>query len=163
MACFRRRQFTSHRRLTPGRKLMDNDILRVDEFLRKWDRFAQGENRLVAAINQMKCGFEVAMAKLFRDRDPRAPSRLVFYTVVQIGGFIDADSELGAAAKPILGDNFKTRSNDGTEIFFAGDLYFWWLDHQHEFVSFPLLDEWQRGDFAKSFAIPMYSEVRRNQ
>jgi hypothetical protein len=31
---------------------LDNDVKLVDDFLAKWDRFAQGENDLVPEINQ---------------------------------------------------------------------------------------------------------------
>jgi hypothetical protein len=149
---------------TDGHLNMGNENIGIDDFLSKWDRFAQGENDLVPEIKNSKSGFEIALAKLLRDRDPRAPSRLVFYAVVQIGGFINADSELGVAAKPILGHDFKiTTTKDGTDSLFAGDLYFWWLDHKTDFDSFPLLDEWQQRDFTKSVAIPMYGSVRQNE
>jgi hypothetical protein len=104
------------------------------------------------------------LTRLLAARDRRAPARLVFYAVVQVGGFIDADSELGRAANPVLGDDFQIFTNeDGTDTFFAGDLYFWWQDHKNDYDPCPLFEDWQARDFAQSVVIPMYKQVRENE
>ncbi|MCA9230732.1 MAG: hypothetical protein KDA57_08770 [Planctomycetales bacterium] len=155
---------TLDERRTSGATEMDNDITFVDDYLTKWDRFAQGENNFVPEIKQSTAEFELALTRLLASRDPRAPSRLVFYAVVQVGGFIVADSELGRAAKPVLGDDFNIFTNkEGKDTFFAGDLYFWWQDHKNEYKAFRLFEEWQNRDFAKSTAIPMYEAIRQKQ
>jgi hypothetical protein len=106
--------------------LMDNDLTLVDGFLSKWDRLAQGENDLAPQIKQLTPEFEQALSRLLESRDSRAPARLVFYAVVQVGGYIEADSELGRAAKPTLDGDFNIVTNkDGVDTIFAGDLYHW--------------------------------------
>ena len=143
---------------------MDNDIALVDGFLSKWDRFAQGENDLVPQIKELTPDFQQSLIRLLNSRDPRAPARLVFYAVVQVGGSVDVDSELGRAAKPILGDDFAiTTSKDGGGKLFAGDLYFWWHDHKNEFQAYPLFDQWNERDFAKATVVPMYEQIRQNE
>src|SRR5262245_7614261 len=85
---------------------MIDELPFVDDFLSKWDRFAQGENELVPFLREHGRPFEAALARLLKAKDQRAPARMVFYPVVQIGGHISIDSELGKAAALVLGADF---------------------------------------------------------
>jgi hypothetical protein len=50
-------------------------------------------------------------------------------------------------------------SKEGAQTYFAGELYFWWIDNCKKYETYPLFDEWSRRDFAKSVAVPMYKEA----
>jgi hypothetical protein len=143
---------------------MPDDLALVDDYLAKWDRFAQGENELVPFLKENKGQFETALARMLNAKDERAPARMVFYTVVQVGGSIPVDSELGKAAAITLGPDFPvTTAEDGKRLYFCGDLYFWWQDNQKKFKAYPLFDEWSKRDFAQTVAIPMYESVRQQE
>ena len=73
------------------------DFKFVDEYLHAWDRFANGENRLVPYLRDNKKSFENHLTTALVAKDKKAPSRAVFYAVVQVGGFIETDSSLGQA------------------------------------------------------------------
>lgn len=134
----------------------------IDSYLEDWDRFAQGANELVSQLNQDGPQFTSELADLLRAGDPRAPARAVFFAVVQVGGFIPVESELGRALAQVVGDAVSvTRMAGKPDTFFAGDLYFWWLEHKGRFEPFALLDEWLARDFACQTAIPMYQAVRQ--
>ena len=106
---------------------MTSGLQLVDNYLSKWDRFAQGENELIPFLRDNKVLFEAALARLLNLKDKHAPSRMVFYAVVQVGGGIAADSELGKAAASILGEEFPVTTTDKRErLYFCGDLFFWW-------------------------------------
>src|SRR5262245_45341870 len=83
---------------TVGHAQMSRDLQLVDSYLEKWDRFAQGENRLVPELRDSKADFEAALTRLLAAGDKRAPARMIFYPVVEVGGAIPADSELGKAS-----------------------------------------------------------------
>jgi len=143
---------------------MANDLKVVDDYLNKWDRFAQGDNELVPQIRDNKDSFEAALSRMVIAKDRRAASRLVFYAVVQVGGFIGVASDLGKASAALLGPAFPIfTAKDGTKAYFAGDLYFWWLDNCNKYEAFPLFDEWSQRDFAKNVAVPMYKSARKNK
>jgi hypothetical protein len=137
------------------------DIDIVDEYLGKWDAFAQGAHALVPYLNENLAMFEDALARLLDAGDPRAPSRMVFYPVVQVGGFIDLNSPVGQAALRLLGPGFPVhRSDEKGGGYFAGDLYFWWQRERGSYERFSLFEEWENRDFAKTVAIPMYRAAR---
>jgi hypothetical protein len=139
---------------------MADDLIVVDDYLEKWDRFAQGENNLVSDIRDHKDAFEAALCIILNAKDRRAPARLVFYAVVQVGGFVALDSELGKASATLLGPDFPLfTSKEGARAYFAGELYFWWIDNRKKYESYPLFDEWSQRDFAKRVAVPMYKEA----
>jgi hypothetical protein len=141
---------------------MHNDLSLVDEYLIKWDQFAQGDKEVVPYIRDNKLIFESALARLLRAHDPGAPARLVFYPVVQVGGGIPLDSELGLAAAEVLGKDFPiVVTKEGRKVFFAADLYFWFEKHQSEFDHFKAFDDWASRDFAKKTVIPMYRSVQK--
>ncbi len=142
------------------KKRMDQDIELIDAYLVKWDRFAKGEKSLVADINREGAAFVAALGRGLKAKDKRAPSRLVFSVVVQVGGGIPVDSEVGRHAATILGPDFPVVEVKQGKVYFAGDLYFWWLEHQKEFNTFPLLDEWANREFAQKSVIPMYNRAR---
>jgi hypothetical protein len=45
-------------------------------------------------------------------------------------------------------------------VYFAADLYHWWLEHQKEYERYALFDEWAERGFAKKTVIPMYRRLR---
>jgi hypothetical protein len=141
---------------------MDSDLKLVDDYLTKWDQFAQGDNELVPYIRNNKDSFEGALAGLLVANDKRASARLVFYSVVQVGGFIVLESELGKASARLLGSDFPVSTpEEGVRAYFAGDLYFWWRKNLEKYVSFPLFDEWSQRDFAQTVVIPMYKAATK--
>lgn len=95
-------QLTKEANVAQGNK----DLELVEDYVANWDRFARGENDLIPSIRDNKDRFEAALSRLLNRRDKRAPSRLVFYAVVQVGGFIPLDSELGRASEAFLGRDF---------------------------------------------------------
>src|SRR6266849_4592740 len=121
----------------PGSQ-MDSDLKLVDDYLIKWDQFAQGDNELVPYIRDNKDLFEGALTRLLIAKDKRAPARLVFYAVVQVGGFISLQSDLGKASRALLGPDFPISTpKEGGRAYFAGELYFWWQTNHEKYVSFP--------------------------
>jgi hypothetical protein len=139
-----------------------SDVVVVDEYLSKWDRFARGENDLVPELNAGAARFESALSRLLRARDKRGPARLVFYPVVQVGGGIVTDSELGRAAAAVLGKDFPiTVMKDRTRVYFAGDLYLWWEREGGRHEAFPLFDEWRARELAQTVVIPQYRRMSR--
>ena len=135
----------------------------VDQYLEAWDAFAQGDNSLVPVLNEDFPRFSAALAGLLGSGDPRAPARAVFFALVQVGGFIPVESEIGAALAPVLGPAFPvTETEDSPPSYFAGDLYFWWLENDSGFQAYELLDEWLTREFARTTVIPMYQAVRQN-
>jgi len=147
-----------------GEKDMTRDLETVDDYLEKWDRFAQGENQLVPELRNDKAQFEAALARLLIAGNKRAPARMVFYPVVQVGGAIPVESELGKAVAPILGPDFAvTTTKDGQRVYFAADLYFWWEANRTKFDAYPLFDEWSKREFAQTVAIPMYKSTSKQK
>jgi hypothetical protein len=145
-----------------GEDPMTKDIKLVDEYLEKWDRFAQGENTLVPYLKNNQGEFETALAHMLNANDKRGPARLVFYSVVQVGGFIPADSDLGKAGIQILGPDFPvTPTEKDKKALFSGELFNWWESHSKEYDTFALFDEWMQRDFAKQVVIPMYKRTTK--
>jgi hypothetical protein len=141
-----------------GRSGASNTLSFVDDYLRAWDRFAQSDNSLAPRLKADRSKFELQLAKAVESGDSSAPGRVVFYAVVQVGGFIPADSPIGMAfhkrfdgAVPL----YKDKEN-GSESYFAGDLYFWWEAHKTEFASYPLYEQWRTREFTQTGAISMY-------
>ena len=133
------------------------DFTFIDAYLTTWDRFARGANELQPQLKLETPRFQEQLAKALVQGDRRAPSRVVFYAVVQVGGFIAYNSELGQACEQLVGRELSTSTSpQGARSYFAGDLYFWWEKHATEFDSFPLYEEWRQRDFAKQTVIPMY-------
>jgi len=138
------------------------DVATVDTYLERWDRFAQGANDLVPYLRDHKSSFEAALTRLFHTKDPRAPSRLVFYAVVQVGGGIATDSELGAASAATLGSGFPIlTTKEGRQVFFAADLYRWWEANGNRYAPFPLFEAWRSRDFARNVVLPMYRSTAK--
>jgi hypothetical protein len=136
----------------------------VDVYLEKWDRFAQGENQLVPEFRDTKLGFEAALVRLLAAGDKRAPARMVFYPVVQVGGAIPADSELGKASAALLGSDFPvTTTKDGKRVYFGGDLYLWWEANRAKYDAFALFDDWSKRDFAQTKVIPLYRRTAQGK
>jgi hypothetical protein len=137
-----------------------NDLQTVDAYLTKWDRFASVENDLVPFLRENKEAFEGALTRLLNARDSHAAGRMVFYSVVQVGGSILVDTELGKAASAVLGAEFPvTTSKQGERNYFAGDLFFWWQDNGKTYEAYPLFEEWSKRDFAQTVVIPMYKSA----
>jgi hypothetical protein len=143
-------------------KTMNADQELVDDYLAKWDQFAQGDKQFVPYLRDNKQKFELALTKLLRSGDRGAPARLVFYPVVQVGGAIASDSELGVAARGVLGADFPiTTTKEGQKVLFCADLYFWWQKHQLEFEHFQTFDQWLGRDFAKKTVLPVYQRLQQ--
>jgi hypothetical protein len=142
---------------------MDNDIEQVDAYLEKWDRFARGEKSLVPELNRERAACWAALGQALKAKDKRAPARLVFSVVVQVGGGIPVDSHLGKDAATLLGPDFPVVESKTGKGYFAGDLYFWWLEHQKEYEAYPLFDAWSKREFAQKTVIPMYNRLRENE
>ncbi len=143
---------------------MDHDLEFVDEYLSNWDSFAQGQNELVPILRDNKTEFLAALVRMLKSHDKRAPARMVFYPIVQIGGSIDVDSDLGQACAKIVGDDFPiTNTKKGEQVYFGGDLFFWWEGNRERFESFPLFDEWMPRDFTQNVVIPMYLSTSKRK
>ena len=140
------------------------DFKFIDGYLADWDRFALGANELVPRLKSDATRFQRQLADVVSQGDRCAPSRLVFYAVVQVGGFIRYDSELGRASEKLIGGEVPIFTSDkGERSYFAGDLYFWWERHRAEFAAFPLFDDWRKRDFAKTTVIPMYEAATKKR
>jgi hypothetical protein len=112
-----------------GSKSSPPDFAFIDQYLATWDRFAQGANGDTPRFQQH-------LAEALKQSDRRAPSRLVFYAVVQVGGFIVDDSDLGRACERLVGREVPiSTSKKGERLYFAGDLYFWWQRHRSEYEA----------------------------
>jgi len=141
-----------------------SDFAFIDRYLATWDKFAQGANELMPRLKAEAPEFRSQLAAALRQEDRRAPSRFVFYAVVQVGGFIPAESDLGQAFHERIGDSVPifVSDKDGSRSYFAGNLYFWWEAHKTEYPSFPLYDDWRQRDFARNVAIKMYESAAKN-
>ena len=147
-----------------GSKSSSPDFAFIDGYLGTWDRFAQGANELVPQLKRDTPQFQQQLADALTQGDKRAPSRLVFYAVVQVGGFITYDSDLGRACERLVGSEISIfTSEKGERSYFAGDLYLWWQRHRSEYDAFPLYDEWQQRDFSKRTVIPMYESATKKK
>lgn len=145
-----------------GNAATSHDLQIVDEYLLRWDQFATGKNELAPYLRENKSTFEAALTRLMDAKDKRAPARLVFYSVVQVGGFIPVDSELGNSVTSLVGPDLPiTTSKKGEKNYFAGDLFFWWQDNANANANepYPLFEEWLKRDFAQRVAIPMYKSA----
>jgi hypothetical protein len=140
------------------------DFKFIDGYLTTWDRFALGNNELLPQLKRDTPKFQRQLAEALQLGDKRAPSRLVFYAVVQVGGFITYDSDLGRASERLLGKDVPIfTSRDGKRYYFAGDLYVGWERNRGRFDTFRLFDEWQRSDFATRTVIPMYESATKKR
>ena len=137
------------------------DFTKLDAYLSDWDQFAQGHNELAAELASRAPEFERDLSAALAAQDPRAPSRLVFYLVVQVGGFLPVNTPLGVEAGKLVGPAFPAFKQPGApDRYFAGDMWFWWVDHRNHFATFPLLDEWANREFARTVVLPMYQQAR---
>jgi hypothetical protein len=139
------------------------DFAFVDDYLARWDKFAQGENEQVPYLRDHKKKFEAELSRLLHSGAKKAIGRVVFYAVVQVGGFIDIDSELGREASKVFGPLPLTDGQNGEKLIFAGDIYFWWESRKRDLPEFSLYTEWEKRDFAQNVAIQMYKSVREQQ
>ena len=140
------------------------DFAIIDKYLTTWDEFAQGNNGLAPVLKADAQRFSAELTAALKKSDSRAPSRFVFYAVVQVGGFIPLDSELGQAFHERFGDTVPifTSDKDGKRCYFAGDLYFWWEAHKSEFAAYPLYDDWTQREFTKNVALKLYESASKN-
>ena len=134
----------------------------IDEYLVRWDEFAQGRNELVPYIRENKERFEAELSRVLDSGERGAVNRTVFYAVVQIGGFIGIDSALGKAVTKVFGRLPVTEDKSGTKMFFAGDLFFWWEERKSDYPALPLYTEWEKREFTQSVVIPLYRSAREN-
>ena len=140
------------------------DFKFIDDYLVAWDQFAKGQNDLMPQLKTNKHEFSHQLATALNQGDKRAPSRLVFYAVVQVGGFIPYESELGKACEKVVGKEVTVfESKKGERSYFAGDLFFWWEKKQGDFERFPLYDEWRQRDFVKKSVIRLYESATKQR
>jgi hypothetical protein len=135
-----------------------NDAL-LDEYLRNWDLFAQGRNDLTPYLNANRGLFEKALAAQLLAANPEAPARLVFYAVVQVGGFVPYNSVLGEACASFFGSALHPKETGGQLSYFAGDLYTWWLGAEARCSGYPLLTEWLGRPFVRTVVLPLYARL----
>jgi hypothetical protein len=135
----------------------------VDKYLARWDEFAQGNNELAPYLRDNKAKFEEELSALLRSDRKNAVSRLVFYAVVQVGGFIDVDSELGREATKVFGKLPLTEGTKGEKLVFAGDIYYWWEERKKEFPELPLYSEWAKRDFTQNVTVRLFRSARESQ
>jgi hypothetical protein len=140
------------------------DFAFIDKYLTTWDEFAQGNNGLAPVVKADAQQFSAELTAALKKSDSRAPSRFVFYAVVQVGGFIPLDSELGQAFHERFGDavSIFTSDKDGKQRYFAGDLYFWWEAHKSEFAPYPIYDDWSQREFTRNVALKLYESASKN-
>jgi hypothetical protein len=142
---------------------MDHDIELIDAYLAKWDRFARSDNSLKPELKRDEAAFGAALGRALTAKDRRAPSRLIFWAVVRVGGGIPVDSDLGKAVAELLGPDFPVRQSKEVRFYFASDLYFWWLEHQKQYEPYLLFDEWAKREFARKTVIPNYNRLREKE
>jgi hypothetical protein len=140
--------------LVPARA-SEGNLSSVDSYLAMWDRFAQGENSFAREINDAWPAARESLIRGLNAKDPSFPSRVVFLMLVQVGGSMDVDSDLGRAWRNYVGD-FPVTEDDSRKVYFAADFYSWWRRHQSTRNDLPLLREWLSRDFAMKTVIPMY-------
>lgn len=132
----------------------------IDQYLKTWDEFAQGANEKVAILNANQSTFESALSDALLKRDRRAPGRLVFFAVVQVGVPISCDGKIGRAFRAMVGDSVPTTTDEGKDVYFPADVYFWWQENKSKYDLYPLFEEWSQRDFAKRTVIPMYEKLK---
>lgn len=135
-----------------------SDLAPIDDYLDMWDRFAQGDNALVPSLKEAWPDAQACLVKALTAKDPRAPSRIVFLMMVQVGGAIPVDSRLGRAWSGYVRD-FPVTKRESGDVYFAADFYSWWKGHQSNQFDIPLLREWLSRDFARTSVIPMYERL----
>lgn len=135
------------------------DLSSIDAYLQTWDRFAQGDNSLAPKLKEIWPEARNALISALEAEDPRAPSRLVFLMLVQVGGSVPVSSETGRAWGEYVGKDFPVQKTDTGDAYFAPDFYSWWKAHQSSQYDLPLLREWLERDSAKKTVIPMYERL----
>jgi hypothetical protein len=129
----------------------------IDNYLKQWDEFARGANDLWPVLRENASRFEKELARSLAAKDPRAPSLVVFYAVVQVGGFIPVDGAIGRPlSEMVSGDVPVFIDKNGQKRYFAGDLYCWWEAGGHGFPHFQLYEEWKKREYAQKTVIPWY-------
>ena len=131
----------------------------IDAFLESWDQFAQGRNELMPKIRAGTPAFESTLAAALRAKDPRAPSRVLFYAFVRVGLGIPTNSDLGRAWIEHAGPRFPIRTVEKDSVLLPPDFYQWWLRNRGRIESYALMDAWMKRDFARRTAIPMYESL----
>jgi hypothetical protein len=85
----------------------------------------------------------------------------VLYAVVQVGGAIPVNSDLGKVALETLGTDLPVMTTKKAQrVLFSADLYAWWQTHQGEYDHFQTFDDWLQTDFAKDSVLPMYERLK---
>ena len=100
--------------------------------------------------------FQKSLIALIEHGDSRAPGRVVYSQVIQIGSFVDFKSPLGVAIHKMVGEDCPVTNSKGDRLYFAGDLYLWWEANRAKYQPYSPLLEWERSDTARKSVIPMY-------
>jgi len=136
----------------------------IDDYLSRWDSFAQGDNSLVPSLKRDKPRFETELSDALVSGDKRAMSRAIFSAVVQVDGFIPLDSPIGQGIqKESAGGIAIFTSDKGEKMYFAGDLYDWWLTNRNRFSDYPLFNDYMKRDFAKDVVLKLYESAKKNK
>lgn len=142
--------------LAPASSAEAPDLQLVDQYLQTFDRLAEGDESQVPQIKAAWPGAQAQLVGALRARDPRAPSRLVLLMLLQIGGSVPIESEMGRAWREYVGIDFPVHDTGPTPVYFVSDFYFWWTENRSEKHDVPLLAQWVERDFAKESVLPMY-------
>lgn len=142
---------------------MKREIEFLDEYLAKWDLFATQGDDFPPTLAELTPQFEETLVDLLRRGIKQSVPRMVFYAVIQIGGFFETDTPLGIAAIDLLGHDFPTHAFRGGRILFASDLYFWWHENRDQYEAFALFDEWHHRPYTKEEVLPMYNQLQANE
>jgi hypothetical protein len=143
---------------------LEDLLYNINGYLGAWDRFAQGESGLAGFLNEYHEPFENLLAASLYAGYAWAPSRVVFYTLVQVGGTIEVESHLGREWRAFTEDSFPVVSGKGgVPVYFAAHFYDWWMQSGHRYPRYDLLEEWLSREFARTTAIPMYQSLLRQE
>jgi hypothetical protein len=136
------------------------DTAFIDDFLARFDRFAQGENELLPALRYDIPRFNAEIVLAVHTDPHWATSRAIMYPILQVGGFVPVVSPYGVALASIFRDSGPQPTQlRGEQFYFAGDLYLWWEQERTRYAPFQLYDEWRNRDFARNVVIPRYTRL----
>ena len=136
------------------------DYALIDGFLERWDRYSRGDDTVVPSLDADVRRFNAELARAVRSDGRRGVGRAVFYAVVQVAGFVPADSELGRALEGVFrGALPKPRPSAGGPRFFAGDLYRWWQSAAADFERYPRLEAWASRPENQAGALRLFDAI----
>lgn len=118
----------------------------LDDYLRRWDRQRQGEERLFGGLARELTRFNGELVRALRVDRTRAVPRAIMFPLLRGGGSgaIPVDAPVGVALREALGESALPRTTWPAGEFYAGaDLLEWWEANRGDYEPFPLFDEWR--------------------